>query len=335
MRIRGWLTTPEMLGLVNFSKHEGAAALAQLKYDNTAHYPDLASELTGIASGARVPVDSIWVAALINELESLRSYPLPVGHCSDVYALPGNDAGSVAKEAISARPWGTIAGSAFAGGAVPRATAPAAGFYHGHNEDWPGPIREYWYLVAYNALPGADFSDCAGVVYPGGLVGWAASWNAKGLYLTQNSLFPTKNRPGGLSSGFAQRASLCGAGKQQPAASLDGLAAALRATATRVGWSSAASINMVSLHEARMANMEIHLAKTAMHEVAAATSSSSPNAGSPSATSSESKPLLLFRAGLQVLLLFWVPGSTAALEDKPGGLRQGAASLFRVSRSFV
>ena len=239
-RIRGWLASPEMAGLVNYTMAEGSAAFKALKADNSAFSPLLVGELEGLAEGAGVPLDSIWTATMINELESLRTYPpgttkpRRAGHCSDLYAHD-----------------------------------PAAGHIaHGHNEDWPGVVREYWYLASYTALPGADFSSCAGVVYPGGLIGWAASWNEHGVYLTQNSLFPTRNRAGGLCSAFAQRAALCGVGGTgRSPTTLDGLIAGLKPKPGG-GWSSAASLNVVSLSEGRMANVEVHLQRGDAYEVA-------------------------------------------------------------------
>ena len=200
---------------------------------------------------------------MINELESLRAFPpgvnataggphpaattsltgKPAGHCSDLFARPRGGGGG-----------------------------------HGHNEDWPGPVRGYWYLASYTALPGADFSSCAGVVYPGGLIGWAASWNEHGLYLTMNSLFPTVNRAGGLASAFAQRAALCGlGGAGRSPTRLDvlttrlfhGLTAPLEPAGAGRGWSSAASLNLVGLAEGRMANMEVHLDRASTYEVGA------------------------------------------------------------------
>ena len=54
--------------------------------------------------------------------------------------------------------------------------------------------------------PGA----CAGLIYPGALAGWGPSWNAHGVYLTQNSLFPNVSLPRGLGSAFVQTDALCG-----------------------------------------------------------------------------------------------------------------------------
>lgn len=260
-RIRGWLATPEMRSLINYTLSDGRKAFQQLKHDNGKAFPSLLKELTGVAAGASVPLDHIWTATMINELESLRS-PGPgeynQGHCSDLYAVP--DGGY------------------------------ASGFAHGHNEDWPGPIWRFWYLVAYHpASAAAEFEPCAGVVYPGGLVGWASSWNSKGIWLTQNSLFPKASRPGGLVSSFAQRAALCGVGsgttirtngseaatgpapRAHAASSLEEVIQRLVAPEAVgvAGWSSAASVNIVSMHEKRMANVEVHLDRHARHDIRA------------------------------------------------------------------
>jgi len=183
-RIRGWLSTPEMKDLLIFTAANatGSAALAAMVHDNTAVFPDLVDELGGIADGARVPMAQIWVASLIVELEAL----MPEGrwrdgHCSDIFAAaPG-----------------------------------AGGVFSGHNEDWPGSIRDHWYLAAYRPAAGATEADvprCAGLVYPGGLIGWAPGWNGHGVYQAVNSLFPKAVRAGGLGSAFVQRRALCGGG---------------------------------------------------------------------------------------------------------------------------
>merc|ERR1719277_1853102 len=61
---------------------------------------------------------------------------------------------------------------------------------HAHNEDWGGSAKEFYYYVKYTALPGANFSSCAGLSYPGTLIGWAPTWNEHGVFLTQNTLYP-------------------------------------------------------------------------------------------------------------------------------------------------
>lgn len=239
-RIVGWLGTDEMMGLRNFTADaRGLAAFVKLKDDNRRGFPALARELEGIAAGAAVPVDDVWRATLINELESIRSPGPPArgsaraGHCSDIYSR-------------------------------------ASGDFHGHNEDWPGPISRFWHWLALHAVPNAagappDFGSCAGLAYPGSLVGWAATWNAHGMYLTQNSLFPLRVLPSGLASAFVQRHALCGLG---PSAGMDEVVTALRAPYGGVRhWSSGASVNLVSLRESRMANVEVHEWQSSVFEV--------------------------------------------------------------------
>ena len=124
------------------------------------------------------------------------------------------------------------------------------------------------YFVAYTAVdgPGVELIDCAGLVYPGSLMGWAPTWNAQGTYLTQNSLFPLKTRAGGLGSAFVQRDAICGAAPRGTRRGIDHVLGGLR----RGGWSSGASLNIVDLHERRMANLETHLDAHATYELPAA-----------------------------------------------------------------
>jgi len=224
-RIRGWLATEEMRALRAYvTSRDGAAAFGRMKAANAAAFPALAAELRGIAEGAAVDLDLLWGATLISEIESLMNLTARASHCTDVYAV-----------------------------------AEGGGFAHGHNEDWPGPVAEYFYFLSYTALPGADFTSCAGFVYPGALVGWASTWNADGMYLTQNSLFPTTTRRGGLGSAFIQRQAICPAGPtaavRRGRAGMDSVQSAIR----REGWSSGASLNLVDLVEGRMANVEVHM----------------------------------------------------------------------------
>ena len=231
-RIFGWLASLEMQTLLDFASHgAGAAALKQMMADNTAAYPHLADEVRGISDGAKIPLHDAWVATLINELEALMpDRPLQrdrsPGHCSDVYAVDG-----------------------------------AGNFSEGHNEDWPGPVHDFYYYLAITGTgePNSPGS-CAGLIYPGALAGWAPSWNAHGVYLTQNSLFPNVSVPRGLGSAFVQRDALCGA---SGARGLDGVVKAL----SRGGWSSGASVNLVDLKARRMASFEAHVDEHAVREV--------------------------------------------------------------------
>ena len=60
----------------------------------------------------------------------------------------------------------------------------ANGFSHGHNEDWSKAVGEVYYYIKYTPTPAAAaqeaFAPCAGLAYPGALIGWAPTWNAHG-----------------------------------------------------------------------------------------------------------------------------------------------------------
>jgi len=217
------MASPEMQDIQAFAKTNGSAAFEKLKKDNTEAFPEFVEELKGIAEGSGVDLDTIWYGNLISELESLMERPpgpIQDGHCSDIYA---------------------VSEKGYAGG-----------FAHGHNEDWPGIVNNFFYYVKLTPTSdAANFSSCAGMAYPGAVVGWAATWNTNGIYMTQNSVFPRRTLAGGLASIFVQRKAICGA---KPAESLDDMVAGLK-----IGkWSSGASVNMVDLRNKRMANLEVH-----------------------------------------------------------------------------
>ena len=150
-RIHEWFAVPEMEQRFTWVTQGGSATFAQLKQDNQNEFPAYVEEMQGIADGAEVTMDQIWVANLINEIDSLISHenqemfklPWQLQHCSDEYA---------------------VSGSGFEGG-----------FAHGHNEDWSQEAAPFIYFLAVSPSPGAEaiVSRCAGLVYPGTLVGWA------------------------------------------------------------------------------------------------------------------------------------------------------------------
>jgi hypothetical protein len=202
----------------------GKVAFENLKRDNTAHFPGLVEEIVGTAEGAEVSVDDIWMANMVTEIESLMKEQnediASIGHCSDIYAHNGQ----------------TVA--------------------HGHNEDWSVSFKPYWYILSYSALPGANFSSCAGMAYPGTMVGFAATWNAHGVYSTQNTLFPQPTRAYGLASTLAQRIANCpvGSGPFPVVNNIDEFANLLHTK----DWAASASLNVVDLNQQRMSNIEIY-----------------------------------------------------------------------------
>jgi len=226
-RIRAWIDSPEMRSVVNFTRGPGGReAFEELKRKNGQAFPQLAEEIRGIAEGADLDLDSVWAANLIPELEGLMDVYIS-GHCSDIFA---------------------ISEQGF-----------ASGFSHGHNEDWSGRVNELFYFVKITATDGANFSSCAGLAYPGALIGWAPTWNTHGLYLTQNSLFPRGVRPNGLASTFVQRDAICGL----TSSSIDEVVDSI----TSKPWSYGASVNLIDLRSRRFLNIEVFEDKHAILEV--------------------------------------------------------------------
>lgn len=226
-RIKAWLASPEMTQILAFANGAGHEAFQAFKRDNSKEFPEFVEEMRGIAEGAGIGLDKVWCLNLISSLEGLMGENRP-GHCSDLYAVS-------------------------AGGYQ-------HGFGHGHNEDWSIIVKDLWYFVKYTALPGANFSSCAGMVYPGTLMGWTPAWNSHGMYQTQNSVFPKKSKSSGLSDVFIQRNAICGESGRH---GIDGVLKAL----ARKGWSVGASVNVVDLRARRMANVETHEDQHAMQEV--------------------------------------------------------------------
>lgn len=108
-RNKGWFNTDEIRELFIFAKGDGNSAYNALRRDSERKYPDYVKELEGIAAGAGVELESVWMAQLMIELENLMENTLQFltnasGHCTDITSV-------------------------HAGGF-------SNGFAHGHNEDW-------------------------------------------------------------------------------------------------------------------------------------------------------------------------------------------------------
>lgn len=216
-RIHAWFNTTEMRDLFKFASQEGADVFAKLKHTNTIEFPSYLEEMSGIAEGAGVPLDNVIAVNMINDLETfMHNAKEQSKHCSDVFVVS---------------PQGY-----------------SAGFAHGHNDDWSDVAKGFWYFLSVKASPEAsNVDDCAGVVYPGTLPGWAPTWNSHGMYSTQNTLTPRKSRPDGLACALVQRRAIC------PARNWTQLLSGLTVT----GWSSGASMNLVDLSDKKMANVEL------------------------------------------------------------------------------
>lgn len=206
----------------------GAAAFAQIKSDNARAFPEYVDEMRGLADGSGATLDQIWIANLTPELESLMQADasagqFDAGHCTDIFA---------------------------------HHDGPGSHVVQGHNEDWSEAIKPLWYFSVVEPLPGANFSACAGMSYPGTLLGYAPTWGANGIYSTQNSLFPNTTRAYGLACTFVQRMATCGSHIK----TIDDFATTLHTG----NWAAGASLNVVDLDFAghgrnqKMANIEVY-----------------------------------------------------------------------------
>lgn len=173
--IQSWFNTSvEFASVVAYVQTgSGKAAFEQLKHDNAAAFPQYADNLRGIARGAEVDVDLVWVMNLLQELENLMENgrvegmdmdnltPIPPqrrsDHCSDLFAQ--------------------LEGQAL----------------EGHNEDWSQEVRPFVYFLAEEPEDEV-FVPCAGFAYPAMFPGSALSFNDKGIVYTQNALFPVASR---------------------------------------------------------------------------------------------------------------------------------------------
>jgi hypothetical protein len=243
-RITQYLATAELraLSAFAFGTAAGRAAFTQLAADNGAEFPEYAEEMRGIAAGANQTLDTVWMINLLQELENVNPSALPSrtarheDHCSDFMAAPSG-----------------------------------GGLFHGHNEDWDDELRPLVYFVSYTpattAAGPANFSAVAGLCYPGMIIGNAVTFNARGVYYTQNALFPTASLGRGLAMNFVQRRALDRAASLQQLH--DGLTmATATATATAaaavaparapLGQALGFSLNCVSVSERLASNVEVY-----------------------------------------------------------------------------
>lgn len=225
-QIQQWFQGDEMTRLkqlfVNATNNEaGREFFTALQRDNALEFPELVQEMRGIADGARIPLDWIWMANLLPELESYKDWSESWrgdAHCTDIFSVEHD--------------------------------------LHGHNEDWSDEIKPLWYFVKYIPIGNANFSECAGVVYPGTVVGFAPTWS-RSIYSTMNSLYPnaTRTNGGGLACSFIQRRAICES--QSVARVLESLDAG--------HWAASASINLLELSSSpsqprrTMVNVEAYL----------------------------------------------------------------------------
>ena len=174
--IHAWFSSEEMQYLFEWCFNKGVSVFRQLKRINQKEFPDLVTEMRGLADGSDMDLDRIWVANLINELNTLRGESTST-HCSDIYAI--------SKKGMN------------------------YGFGLGHNEDWSDEVKPWWYIATCTKyIQGMPFTYSS-FVYPGTLMGWASTWNQYGLFMTQNEMLPIMANPNGLGNVFIQNRAIC------------------------------------------------------------------------------------------------------------------------------
>jgi len=220
-RIQAWLNSNEMQQVWEFAQNDGKKAYDGLRSDSLSAHPIYGKELQGIAAGAKVNLDQLWAGQLMIELENMMN--LTSSHCSDIFAKKG--------------------------------------FAHGHNEDWSQEVAKLYYYVKYTpSSTSADFESCAGLAYPGSIVGWAPTWNAHGLFMTVNTLVPKPIRTRGITTSFIQRDAICGIGKGRD---MDSFLESIKDP----HWADGASINIADTKSNRMANIEVYENQSDVYEV--------------------------------------------------------------------
>ena len=210
-QIQAWFQLKEFVATQHFVQNTdiGRRAFASFKENNTRVFPELVDEMMGIAKGANVDLDLVWIANLTPELESLMPLELKQreDHCTDLF---GHE--------------------------------PKGDYLHGHNEDWSEEVKPLWYFVKLTpSSPSANFTECAGMAYPGTLLGYASTWS-KNIYSTQNTLFPNSTLSEGLACTFVQRRATCGHGKDGRVTTLAESVVKLNSVGS---WAASASVNVI------------------------------------------------------------------------------------------
>lgn len=154
---------------------EGARAVASLRRAAAAFDAAAVQELNGVAAGAAVPAEHVWLMALQPELDQLaapggRQKVQPRTHCSDLLVPVG------------------------ASGAPLMA----------HNEDDDANYALGNTYIVRGRLAGSTASYTS-IVLPGELRGYAVAFNSHGVFATVNALFPTRVNVTAVPTAFVLR----------------------------------------------------------------------------------------------------------------------------------
>jgi hypothetical protein len=155
----------------------------ELVKHNRKVFPDYADEISGIAHGAEVEEDEIWMLNLLGELDGAYRYGMPSGM-------------TVASPPCSPRtrtptPSTSACSSFFDDGHCSTFIFKdeSGDLLLAHNEDWDADVADLIYLLDAT-YPGDE--HLVGFGYPGQLLGFAIVANRHGIVFTQNSVFPQK-----------------------------------------------------------------------------------------------------------------------------------------------
>lgn len=154
-----------------FKSNEGQQVVRNFIQDNTNRYPHYADELIGIAHGANVSVEDIWLMNLRNEINAIinrnETFAKPEDlNCMDILLNDGNVM-SIA-----------------------------------HNEDSESRIKNYAYLLKLNIIGQPSF---VAYTYPGMIPGNAFGFNQYGTIITTNSNLPIDSKARGVARSFLNR----------------------------------------------------------------------------------------------------------------------------------
>jgi hypothetical protein len=150
---------------------EGSIIVANFILDNTNKYAHYVDELTGIAHGANVPVEDIWLLHLRSEINGIlnrnETMVMPEElNCMDIILNDGNT----------------------------RSIA--------HNEDSASRIKSYAYLLKLNIIGQPSITA---YTYPGMIPGNAFGFNSYGTIITTNSESPIDVKNRGIARAFLNR----------------------------------------------------------------------------------------------------------------------------------
>lgn len=157
-RIQGFLITEFAQEMRMMRDGDARTLFEQMRHRHLTTFPDYAAEIEGIAKGAEVALDDVWMLNLMDLFVGLEV--TATQKCSDVHAHCSTFASIYDSELIL-----------------------------GHTEDWSeaDAFLDTLYLqdVVY---PGG--THLSGFGYPGQILGAAIVGNSHGLFFTANSVFP-------------------------------------------------------------------------------------------------------------------------------------------------